>query len=198
MQRLLWYLAACLVSSAIVFGQGTVTEQSPVTSGTQPNTLHTSRNSHGTVPPTTQGRAIRARSTPNQELPGNSNPANATTGGAGANGQAMRPNASQSGTPGTAAGKAPIRSDNTDNGIKRDVGKNPVNGISQIPSTNRGTFTVVQWLWPALFVAGLIVIGLLASRRRAREEIDFRDRTSRIRTLREGDHPRNDELRRAG
>jgi hypothetical protein len=197
MQRLFCWLVACLVSSAMVFGQG---KQSPVISAAQPNTLHTNPNSNGANPPTTQGRAIRAPSTPNQELPGNSNPANATTGGAGTNGQAMRPNSSQSGTPGTGAGNTPNGRDTADNGIKRNgAGKSPVNGSGQIPVTNRGIFTVVQWFWIALvFVVGLIVIGVLASRRRAREEVDFRDRTPRIRTLREDDQRRNDEIRRVG
>lgn len=186
MQRLLWFLAACLVSTAIVLGQGTVIEQSAVTSGTQRKTLHT--NSNGTVSPTTQGRAIRTPSTPIQELPGNSNPANAATGDAGANGQAMRPNPSQSGTPGTAAGNAPNGNDN--NGIKSNgVGKSPVNGSSQIPNANRGALRVVQWFWIALgFVVGLIVIGVLASRRRVREES-----YSHIATPR-----RDDQIRRAG
>ena len=188
MQRLLWFLAACLVSTAIVLGQATLTEQSPVASGTQPRTLHTTPN--GTVPPTTQGRAIRAPSTQNQELSGNSNPTNAATGDAGANGKAMRPNPSQSGTPGTAAGNAPNGNDNTDNGIKSNgVGKSPVNGSSQIPDANRGTLRVAQWFWIALgFVVGLIVIGVFASRRRVREE-----RYPRIATPR-----RDDQIRRAG
>jgi len=200
MPRLLGLATACLISGAVAFGQGTVTEQSPVTSGTQAKTLHTNPNGNGRVPQTAQGRALPTPSSPNQELPGSSNPANAATSDAAANGQAVRPNSSQSGTPGTGAGNPANGSDHTDNGIQRNgVGKNPVNGSIQTPTTDRGTFSVGQWFWIALaFVVGLIVIGVLASRRRAREEIDSRDLASRITSIRRGEDRRDDQIRKAG
>ena len=189
MQKLSWLFAACIISGAMVFGQGTVTDPSPLISGTQPKTPHTKANGNGSVPSTTQGRAIPTPSTPNQEL-SNLNPANAATGDAGANGQAMRPNSSASGTPGTAAGNVPNGRDTTDNGIKRNgLGKSPVNGGTPSANTNQGTFSAVEWFWLVLAcVVGLIVIGVLASRRQAREESDSRITAPR----------RDDQIRRAG
>lgn len=186
MQRLLGLLAAFLISSAMVFGQGTMTEQSPATSRTQPK----NPTGNGTVLSTTQGGEVPTPSTPNQEMPGNSNPANAATGDAGANGQALRPNPSQSGTPGTAAGNVANGRDTAGNGIKRNgVGKSPINGGASSSNTNESTFSALEWFWLGLaFVVGLIVIGVLANRRQERGERDSRIATTR----------RDDQIRRAG
>jgi hypothetical protein len=199
MQRLLGLFVSCLISGAMAFEQGAVTERSPVTSGTQPKTLHTNPNGNGTVAQATQGGNVPTPSTPNQELPSNSNPANAETGGR-ANGQAIRPNSSQDGIRGTSAGNAPTGRDNSGRIRRNGVGRNPLNGSTQAPpTTNRRTFSDGKWLWTALaFVVGLVVIGVLASRGRVREERDSRDLSSRIATIRPDEQRRDDQIRKAG
>jgi hypothetical protein len=199
MQRLLGLFVTCLISGAMAFGQGVVNEQSPVTSGIQPKTLHTNPNGNGTVSRAAQGGNVPKPSTPNQELPSNSNPANAATGGR-ANGQAIRPNSSQDGIPGTSAGNAPTGRDNSGRIRRNGVGRNPVNGSTQAPpTTNRRTFSEGKWLWTGLaFVVGLVLIGVLACSRRVREERDSRVFSSRIATIRSDEQRPDDQIRKAG
>ena len=181
MQRLLSLVAVCLISCAMALGQGTVTDQNP-----------------GSAPANAQGRAARTPSRPNQELPNKSNPANAATGDAGVNGQAVRPNTAKSGTPGTAAGNSPDNSDN--NGMsKDDAGSNLASGRGANKITNPGTSGTVQWFWIALgIIVAVVLIGVLLSRSRAEANIDRNDPAVRVmRERKDADRP-NDRIRRAG
>ena len=202
MQRLLSLAAACLISCAMVFAQGTVTDQNPTTSGTQrnPNTVNATPNSNGTAPVDAQGRAARTPSR-DQSLPGNSNPANAATSGAGANGQAVQPNGAQSGTPGTAAGNTPNSGDNSDNnGMGKDAsGNNPASGRGSNTITNPGTAGTVQWFWVALgIIIAVVLIGVLMSRNRAGANIDRADPALRSTRDRKEVDRRDDQIRRVG
>ena len=183
MHRLLTFIAACVVSSAMAFAQGTATDQTPAS---------------GTSPSNAQGQASRAPSTPNQALPGDSNPANAGTRDAQANGSAVRPKSANGATPGTAAGSSANPPDSNDtNGVKRDdTGSNPAAGHTPTTSTNSGTIGRSQWFWIALgiFVA-LILIGALVGRNRVATEIDETDPA--LRTRREPDVIRREEIYRA-
>jgi cobalamin biosynthesis Mg chelatase CobN len=201
MQRLLSLAAACLISCAMAFGQGTVTDQNPATSGTQknPNTVNATPNSNGTAPVNAQGRAARTPSSSNQSLPGNSNPANAATSDAGANAQAVKPNGAKSGTAGTAAGNTPNSGDNSDNNgmAKDDTGNNAASGRGSKTITNPGTAGTVQWFWIALgVIIAVVLIGILMSRNRADANIDSTDPA--LRSTRDRKDRRDDQIRRAG
>jgi hypothetical protein len=183
MHRLLTFIAACMVSSAMAFAQGTATDQTPASR---------------TSPSSAQGQPSRTPSTPNQALPGDSNPANAGTRDAQANGSAVRPKSANGGTPGTAAGSSANPPDSNDtNGLKKDdTGSNPAAGHTPTTSTNSGTIGRSQWFWIALgiFVA-LILIGALVGRNRVAADIDETDPA--LRTHREPDVIRREEIYRA-
>jgi hypothetical protein len=197
MQRLLTLVAACLISGATAFGQGTVTDQTPASNSTQTkaNTTATSPNSNGTAPAPSQGAAQSTPSAPNQALPGNANPANAATTDGRANGKAVTPDNAKSGTPGTASGNAPKTGDN--NGMATDdSGNNPASGRGGNTITNPGTGGTAEWFWMALgLVIALILIGVLVSRNRARGNIDESDPA--LRETRDRDDARDDRIRRA-
>jgi len=197
MQRLLTLAAACVISAAMAFGQGTVTDQTPSSNGTQTkaSTTATSPNSNGTAPAPGQGAAQSTPSAPNQALPGNANPANAATTDGRTNGKAVAPNNANSGTPGTAAGNARKTGDN--NGMATDdSGNNPASGRGGNTISNPGTGGTAQWFWMALgLVIALILIGVLVSRNRARGNIDESDPA--LRATQERDDGRNDRIRRA-
>ena len=195
MQRILTLFAASLVSAAMAFGQATATDQAPA-SGTQSSssTVNANPNSNGTSPSAQRGAAGRTPSTPNQALPGRSNPANAATTEGNANGQAVNPN--QSATPN--AGNAGDNSDN--NGMaKDDTGNNAAKGRSNT-ITNPGTAETMQWFWIALgIIIGLFLIGMLVSRSRARANIDRTDPALRATDTRSRDEQRRDDrIRRVG
>lgn len=202
MQRLLSLAAACVISCAMAFAQGAVTDQNPATSGSQsPNTVSTSPNNNGTAPATGQGRAARTPSTPNQALPGKSNPANTATSDASANGQAVQPNGAKSGTAGTAAGNTANPGDNSDNNgmAKDDTGNNPASGRGSNKITNPGTAGTVQWFWIALgIVIAVILIGALVTRNRAETNIEPTDPAVRATRERKDTDRRDDQIRRAG
>jgi len=195
MQRLFTLAAACLISGAMAFAQGTVTSQQPTTA-TQPssNTVQSNPNSNGTLP-ASGSQAGRTASAPNQALPGNSNPANAGTTDANTNGQAVRPN--QSNGSAAAAGNTPSTSnpgDNSDNnGMAKDAtGHNPASGRGSNTITNPGTSGTVQWFWIALL--GIMVIlfafAVLFARNRGRGNIEPDDPALGATTN------RNDQVRR--
>jgi hypothetical protein len=206
MQRLLTLAAACLISGAMAFAQGTVTEQPPAGTQSNPNTVNATPNSNGTAPSNAQGRAARTPSAPNQTLPGKSNPANPATSDAGTNGQAVSPNGSATGTPGTASGNTPNTGDNSDNNgmAKDDTGNNAAKGKSNT-ITNPGTSGVNSWFWMALIIIVAIVLAAaLLGRTRARANIDPADPALRatsddnaIRDQKSRDR-RDDQLRKAG
>lgn len=198
MQTLFTLAAACLISGAMAFGQGTVTDQTPASNRTQnkANTVATTPKSNGTAPTTDQGAAQTTPSSPNQALPGKANPANASTSDARANGKAVTPDNSKSGPPGTAAGNAPKTGDN--NGMATDdSGNNPASGRGAGNTiANPGTAGTVQWFWMALgIVIALILIGVLVSRNRARGNIDQTDPA--LRATQDRKDSRDDQIRRA-
>ena len=193
MQRILTLLAACLVSTAMVFGQAT--DQAPA-SGTQSsgNAVNATPNSNGRSPSAQRGATSGTASAPNQSLPGNSNPANAASRDGGANGQALNPDQSASPTVGNPG-------DNSDNNgmAKDDTGNNAAKGRSNT-ITNPGTAGTTQWFWIALgIIVGLFLIGVLVSRTRARGNIDRTDPALRATDNRTQEDQRRDErIRRAG
>src|SRR5256885_7058250 len=200
MHRLLTFMCVCVLSGAMAFGQGT--GQAPP-SGTQSSANSTSAvpNSNGTSPSGPQGQAIQAPSSPNQALPGNSSPANATGRDAQANGKAVRPNGANGGTPGTAAGSANNPPDNSDNNgmAKDDTGNNPASGRGSNTITNPGTGGARQWFWLALgIIVALVVIGALVGRNRATVNIDQNDPALRATRDRDDIDRRDDQMRRAG
>ena len=190
MHRLLTFFAACALSGAMAFAQSTATDQAPA-SGTQPSSNSTSAvpNSNGTSPSSAQGQPSRTPSTPNQALPGDSNPANAATRDGQANGGAVRPNAdSRSANP-------PDSSEN--NGIKRDdTGSNPASTHAPATSPDTGIRGAAPWLWIALGAIAIIaLISALSGRNRAETDVD--DRDPRWRTPREPDVIRREDIYRA-
>ena len=192
MKRLLAFAATCLLSCAIAFAQGRVTDQAPA-SGTQQtgNTVNSNPNSNGTSPSPAQGSTSRTPSSSNQALPGNANPANAATQDGRANGQAVRSDQSSSATAGTAAGG--------DNSAARrdDTGSNP--GAGNPTNTTRLTRTGVPWLWVALgVIVGIVLVGALFSRGRVVSDVDDVNRGTQVRREREVIDTRDDDIRRAG
>jgi|SRR6185312_302179 len=182
MHRLLTLAGACILSTAMAFAQGAATDQAPASSGTQSNgsTVNTTPNRAGTAQ---KGTARGTASSPNQALPGDSNPANAATTDGQANGQAVNPNQNSAATPGNPG-------DNSDNNgmAKDDSGNNPASGRGSNTITNPGTAGTVQWFWIALaIIVGVILLGVLFSRNRARGNIDRTDPA-----LRAADGGRND------
>jgi len=164
MNRLLTFLAACLLSGAMAFAQdgGQAPASGAHSSG---NNTSATPNSNGTSLSSPQRQATRAPSTPNQSLPGDNNPASAATRDGGANGSAVRPNSdSRNGNP----------ADSTDNnGIRRDdTGSNPASTHAPA-NTDMGTRGGLPWLWIALGVVAVIaLISALASRSRDTEVRD--------------------------
>lgn len=188
MQRLLTLAAACLLSGAMAFGQSTATEPP---AGAQSNPS-------GTASSSAQGRVARTPSARNQALPDKTNPANASS-DAGTNGQAVRPNAAGSGTPGTAAGNTPNSGDNSDNNgmAKDDTGSNAAKGNSN-KITNPGTAGVNSWFWMALIVIlAVIFFAALLGRNRARANIDPADPAMRATRDRDDGRRRDDQIRKA-
>jgi hypothetical protein len=185
MHRLRTFLAVCALSGAMAFAQDT--GQAPA-SGVQSSGSNSSAtpNSNGTSPSSAQGQASRTPSTPNQSLPGDSNPANAATRDGRANGTAALPNSdNRNGNP----------ADSTDNnGIKRDdTGSNPASTHAPT-NTDMGTRGGMLWLWIALGVIAVIaLISALASRSRGTEVSDVDPRWRRD----EPDVIRREEIYRA-
>jgi hypothetical protein len=208
MQRLLRLAAVCIFTATMTFAQGTVTDQQPVNSGAQPNgnSVNTSPNSNGSVPSGTQGKASRTPSAPNQSLPGDANPANASTSDGKANGRAVRGSQPENGATVTDAQKNPNGGDNSNNnGVSTDPsGNNPASGRDP-QSTRPRTGGQVQWFWVALgLVLALFVIRMLMSRNRVRGSINrtdpaLRPTSARDTTNRNADIDRNrDRIRRVG
>ncbi|PYY17526.1 MAG: hypothetical protein DMG60_11310 [Acidobacteria bacterium] len=189
MHRLLTFFAACVLSGAMAFAQGAATGQAPA-GGTQSSSNSTSAvpNSNGTSPSSAQGQASRTPSTPNQALPGDSNPANAATRDGQANGSAVRPNADNR------SANPPDSSDT--NGVKRDdTGSNPASPHAPARNPNTGTRGTAPWLWIAVGVIAIIaLISALSGRNRAETDIDERD--PRWRSPREPDVIRRDDIDR--
>lgn len=194
MRRLLSIAAAVIVSAAMAFAQGTVTDQSP-SSATQSATKNAAQAQRG-------AEAARP-SAPNQALPGNTNPSQAATKEGSANRQAVNPN--QKGA--NAAPEVGNPGDNSDNNgmAKDDTGNNPASGRGSNKITNPGTSGTVQWFWIALaLIVGVILIGILVSRNRVRDNIEPSDPALRASQTRR-DFPRRDvdrgddeRIRRAG
>ncbi|HVH86461.1 MAG TPA: hypothetical protein VM912_07030 [Terriglobales bacterium] len=199
MHRLLTIAAASVISAGMAFGQATATDQSP-SAGTQPtsNTVNTNPNRKGTSPSAQSGAVADRPSAPNQALPGNANPANAATNEGRANRQAVNPN--QKGA--TAAPELGNPGDNSDNNgmAKDDTGNNAASGRGSNTITNPGTAGTVQWFWIALAVIiGVVLIGVLASRNRARANIEPTDPALRATdTRRDFDRKEDERIRRAG
>ena len=118
MRRLLSIAAAFMVSAAMAFAQGAVTDQSP--SSAAPSTSSTANRG-----PAQRGSAA-AQPAPNQAVPGNANPAEAAGKEGRANRQAVNPN--QKGA--NAAPEVGNPGDNSDNNgmAKDDTGNNPASG----------------------------------------------------------------------
>jgi len=195
MRRLLSIAAAFMVSAAMAFAQGAVTDQSP--SSAAPSTSSTANRG-----PAQRGSAA-AQPAPNQAVPGNANPAEAAGKEGRANRQAVNPN--QKGT--NAAPEVGNPGDNSDNNgmAKDDTGNNPASGRGSNTITNPGTAGTVQWFWIALaLIVGVVLIGILASRNRVRDNIEPSDPALRAGETRpdlaQRDLDRRDEerIRRAG
>jgi len=141
----------------------------PPASGTQSSGNSTSAvpKSNGTSPSSAPGQASRTPSSPNQALPGDSNPANSATRDGQANGTAVRPNSdSRNANP----------TESPDNNIKRDDrGSNPASTHAPT-NADMGTRTFAPWFWIALGVIAVIaLISALASRSRTMTDLDARD-----------------------
>jgi hypothetical protein len=137
-------------------------------------------------------------------LPGNSNPANAGTSGATANGQAVRPN--QSNGSAAAAGSTPTTGnpgDNSDNnGMAKDAtGHNPASGRGSNTITNPGTSGTAQWFWIGLLgiMVLLFIFAVLFARNRGRGHIDQNDPAFRATSnRREDQRPDEERYRKVG
>jgi hypothetical protein len=189
MRRIFALLVGLVFSAAISVGQGTVTDQSPSSAGQQnPNSVSSVLNSNGTVPTNAQGSASRTPSAPSQSLPGNANPANASTEGS-ANGQAVMPQKSKSAPPGTAAGNTPP--------ADRD-GARPPSTNAPDELAKPGLLSTMPWLWAGMGVVGsLILIGILMRRDRSRDISERRNTT--VVTMDDRDvERRDDDIRRVG
>lgn len=142
MQRLLTLAVACIVSSALAFPQTTVTEQPSASSPPNPNSV---------------SNATRTPSTPNQALPGNTNPASAGAEGS-TNGRAITPNGSRSVPAGNSAARTP------DDGNPANPNSGSTDTLAK-PSLN----VTMPWLWAVLaIVAAMMLIGILMRRERSR------------------------------
>jgi hypothetical protein len=174
MQTPLRLALICLIASGIGFAQGRVTDQQPVNSGSQPNgnSVNTSPSGNRSVPSGPQGAASDTPSAPNQSLPGDANPANASTGEGKANGSAVRSSQSDKAGSPTGTGSNPAGGNNgTNPASARDTqtGANPQNG-------GRG-----QWFWVALgLVLFLLMIRILLGRSRVNGNIDRKNRALRV------------------
>ena len=204
MQRLFSIAAALLVSGAMAFGQGAATDQSP-SSGTQStsNTVQATPNGNQTSSSAQNRAAGNAAPASTQALPGNSNPANAASKEGRANRQTVNPN--QKGA--NAAPEVGNPGDNSDNNgmAKDDTGNNAASGRGSNTITNPGTAGTVEWFWIALaLIIGVVLIGVLANRSRARGNIEPSDpalrATDTSRDLERKDFERreDDRIRRAG
>jgi hypothetical protein len=173
MHKLLTLAGACILTAAMAFAQGAASQQAPPPSGTQSSgsTVNATPNSNSTSPSAQNGATRSTPSRSNQALPGRSNPANSATQNGSANGQAVNPNQSGAATTGNPG-------DNSDNNgmAKDDTGNNPASGRGSNTITNPGTSGTVQWFWIALaIIVGVILLGVLFSRNRARGNIDNND-----------------------
>ncbi len=172
MQTPLRLAAICILTGTMGFAQGRVTDQQPVNGGTQPNgnSVNTSPNTSRSVPSNPQGAASGTPSAPNQSLPGDANPANASTKEGKANGRAVRGSQSDKGaTPTGAVG----------NPAGGNSGTNPASGrdtqTAASPRTGR------QWFWITLgLVLVLLVIRILMGRSRVHGNIDRKDSALRV------------------
>ena len=185
MQRLLTFLVVCVLSSTMALAQAA---GQPPASGTQSSGNSTSAvpKSNGTSPSSAPGQASRTPSTPNQALPGDSNPANSATRDGQANGTAVRPNSDR---------RNANPADSLDSNIKRDdTGSNPASTHAPT-NTDMGARTFAPWLWIALgVIAAIALISALATRSRTITDVD--DRDPRWRTS-EPDVIRREEIYRA-
>ena len=193
MARLPSLFALCILSTAIVFAGGAVSEQ-PQTTGVQPSSpsVNSVPNSNGTVPSNAGGMASQTPSAPSQALPGETNPANPTAEGR-SNGRAVTPEQSKSGPPGTAAGNAPS---NDRNDVRGENG-NPTRPQTVETLARPRLINTMPWLWRGLgIVIALILIGVLISRSRA----GAAERGSRtVITIQNRERSqRDDQIRRAG
>lgn len=165
-------LVGLVFSAAMGFCQGTATDQS----------------SPSAAPSNAQGSASRTPSAPNQSLPGNADPANASTEGR-ANGQAVTPERSKSAPPGAAAGNTPP----TDRDGARPPTTNAPDDLAK-----PGLLSTMPWLWAGMGVVGaLILIGILMRRDRSRGEWESRE--DNVVPMDDRDVPRrDDDIRRVG
>jgi hypothetical protein len=189
MRSLFTLLLGTAVTCSMALAQGSVSEHSP-TGGVQssPNSVSSVPNSNGTLPSSSQGRASNTPSTPNQSLPGNSNPANASAEGR-PNGKAVAPQGSESGPGGTAAGNTP----STDGNANRPRNTGTTDDIAK-PSLS----VTMPWLWAGMGVIGaLILIGILMRRDRSRGAAPRRDHRVVIIDNQDGAR-RDDDIRRVG
>ena len=189
MRRMFALLNGLVFSAAMAFGQGTVTDQSPTNASQQnPNSVSSVPNSNGSVPANAQGSTSRTPSAPNQALPGNANPANASAEGS-SNGRAVTPERSNSAPPGTAAGST--------SPTDRD-GARPPNSNAPDDLAKPGLFSTMPWLWAGMGVVGaLILIGILMRRDRFRGEWERRD--DNVVPMDDRDvQRRDDDIRRVG
>ena len=149
MRRMFVLLTGLVFSAAMAFGQRAVTDQSPPIA----------------APNNAKGSASRTPSAPNQVLPGNANPANASAEGS-SNGQAVTPERSKNAPPGTAAGNT--------SPTDRD-GARPQNTNTTDDLAKPGLLSTMPWLWAGMGVVGaLILIGILMRRDRSRAEWERR------------------------
>ena len=196
MQRLLTLAAACVLSCAMAFAQGAVTDQAPA-GGTQngTNTVNSNPNSNGTSP--SNGQSMNSATQGNGSS-GSSNPGATAGSEGGANGQAMQ--GSQGATNGSTAAPTGNAGDNSNNnGMATDnSGNNPASGRGADTTSNPHTGGSTQWLWIALgIIIALVLIGALMSRNRARTTINPRDPALGTRG-RDDINNRNDQIRRVG
>jgi hypothetical protein len=197
MQTPLRLALICLIASGIGFAQGRVTDQQPVNSGSQPNgnSVNTSPSGNRSVPSSPQGAASGTPSAPNQSLPGDANPANASTGEGKANGSAVRSSQSDKAGSPTGTGSNPADGDN---------GANPASDRDTQTAANSQNGGRGQWFWVALgLVLFLFVIRVLMGRSRVHGNIDRKDPALRVtshrdRTNQDMDAERErDRIRRA-
>lgn len=179
MQRLLSLAAACLISGALAFAQGSPADQSATTSGAQQNSATTTANpSRNGAAASREGRAARHGSSSSQALPDNANGATA-----GANGQS--PNGGQSSDATT-----PDANSATDTSAT-----NPAPNTTTGPRNGGG----VPWFWLALIIVVFIAfVAILMNRGRTKAHIEPNDPALRATGNRDDVNRRDDRIRRIG
>jgi len=201
MQKLLMFVAACLISCAMAFGQSAPTDPSP----TQPggSTASASPSNSGNPSSTRQTAADRTPSSRDQELPGGTNPSNSTRNDGSANGRAVRPSQPDNSVSGAVRDRATGGS-NGDNSVGRkdDSSSSPA-GRDANTATDTRAAAGLPWVWIALgIVVGVILVGALFNRSRAAGEVDrFAEggvRSTRERHEIEIERRDDDQIRRAG